>query len=213
MQVFFWPKTYFSILKEISNGKHALNEISNAIGAERTALVRYIGTLIELDLIEATRPVTAKEKSRNTFYVLKDNYFKVWFKFIYPFKKDLGSFLIASFQKNFEQNFNSFVGKQFEQICKEAIMAKNPVASAKVGGWWGHYRENNERKTIEIDIVSINEEKKEILFWECKWLEKIAPNGILKSLKKKAAFVQWNNESRKEHFVIFAKSFKEKKNN
>lgn len=205
------PKTYFSILKGISAGKNTLNELSNALGAERTALVRYLDTLAGLNLIEISKPVVADEKSRKGAYAIKDNYFKFWFRFIYPFRKDLDSFDFTGFEKNFRQNFNSHVGRQFEQVCRESILRGMPQNWPKVGGWWGAYRENNERKTAEIDIVAIDEASGRILFGECKWKGDVNAGEVLRELRKKAALVQWKNSRRKEHYVIFAKSFREKK--
>ncbi len=205
------PKTYFSLLKEISAGKNTLNELSNALGVERTALVRYIDILIELDLVEVRKPVTAKETGRISRYALKDNYFKFWFNFIYPYKKSLDSLKFDMFRENFKQNFNSYVGKQFESVCRQAIEIKNPIKSDLVGTWWGSYREDDERKEHEIDIVSINKKTNTILFGECKWKEKVDTTAVLKKLKEKAVHVQWGKGNRSEHFVIFAKSFTDKK--
>ena len=204
------PKTYFSILKEIAAGKNTLNGLSNALGVERTLLTRYLKTLEELELIELLNPITAKKKSRNTNYSLKDNYFKFWFGFIYPFTRDLDSFVFDGFERNLKQNFNSYVGKQFEFVCREAVRLVNPVNSTNIGKWWGAYRQQRERKTAEIDIVSINEQTKEVLFVECKWQSKADAGKIFAKLKEKAKFVQWNNGTRKEHYAIFAKSFKRK---
>lgn len=205
------PRTYFSILKEMSAGKNSLNEISNALNVERTSLVRYINTLIELDLAKALKPLTEKEKNRNAIYVLNDNYLKFWFKFIYPFKKDLDSFSFDSFQKNFKQTFNYFVSLEFENVCREALQFSNIISPARVGKWWGHHREEGNRKEIEIDIMAVNDKTNKILFAECKWQEKVNPESILNSLRKKVKFVQWKKEKRKEYYVIFAKSFKNKK--
>lgn len=206
------PKTYFSILKEISAGKNTLNELSNALGVERTVLTRYLNTLEELDLIGLIKPITAEEKSRNTNYILKDNYFKFWFGFIYPYIKDLDSFIFDGFTRNFKENFNTYVGKQFEIVCMEVVKLINPVNSTNVGKWWGAYRdiETKDRKIAEIDIISMNEHTKEIMFVECKWKEKVNARQTLYDLKEKAKFVQWNNETRIEHYTIFAKSFKQK---
>ncbi len=189
-----------------------MNEVSNALGVERTTLTRYLNTLEELDLIELIKPITAAKKSRNTIYSLKDNYFKFWFSFIYPFIKDLDSFIFDGFERNFRENFNTYVGKQFEIVCMEAIKSANPINSTNVGKWWGAYRdmETKDRKIAEIDIVSINEETKEILFAECKWQEKVNARKILFELKEKAKLVQWNNEKRIERYAIFARSFKQK---
>ena len=206
------PKTYFSILKEISAGKNTSNELSNALGVERTALTRYLNTLEVLELIELIKPITAKKKSRNTIYSLKDNYFKFWFTFVYPFIKDLDSFIFDGFERNLKQNFNSYVGKQFEIVCKEAIRLANPINSTNIGKWWGAYRdlETSERKTAEIDIIVINEQAKKILFAECKWQDNVDARKVLAGLKEKAKFVQWSNDVREEHYAVLAKSFKEK---
>lgn len=206
------PRTYFSILKEIAAGKTTLNELSNALGVERTALTRYLNTLETLELIELIKPVTAKKKSRSTIYTLKDNYFKFWFGFIYPFVRELDSFVFDGFERNFRQNFNSYVGRQFEAVCMEAVKMANPIRSPNAGKWWGAYRDEqaNERKTAEIDIVSVNEQTKEMLFAECKWQDNVNAKKILEELREKARRVQWNNESRKERFAVFAKSFRDK---
>jgi len=94
----------------------------------------------------------------------------------------------------------------------EAVRSVNPIKSTNIGKWWGAYRdmETKERKTAEIDIVSINELTKEILFVECKWQEKVNARHILADLKEKAKRVQWNNEKRREYYAIFARSFKQK---
>lgn len=206
------PKTYFSILKELAKGKTVLNELANALGTERTALGRYLDTLMELGLIESVKPVTADPKTKKTNYRLSDHYFSFWFQFVYPFKKDLDSFDFQSFDECFKQQFNAFAGKKFELICQEAIRLQKPFEFTKTGNWWGAYRENNERKTAEIDLVAVNEKKQEILFGECKWKTNINAPALLKELQQKAALVPWNNQNRKEHFALFAKSFGKNRN-
>lgn len=77
----------------------------------------------------------------------------------------------------------------------------------KIGRQWG--RTPKEHKSqYEIDICAINEKTKEILFAECKWKEKANGISILNELKEKAKYVQWNDNKRKEYYIIFAKSFK-----
>lgn len=66
------------------------------------------------------------------------------------------------------------------------------------------------RNTFELDIVALNNEKREILFAECKWNDDVDANNILCLLKGKAKFVEWNTGKRKEYYAIFAKSFSER---
>lgn len=206
------PKTYFSLLKEMTAGKNSLNELANALQIPSTVIGRYLETLIELGLIEIIKPVTLPEKSKKTGYVLKDNYISFWFQFVYPFLSELDSFQFSGFKENFEQNFNAFVGKKFEQICMEALRVWNPIDARKVGKWWGTYREGSERKTAEIDVVCIKPETEEILFGECKWKEDVNAQSLFNALKEKARKVDWHNEKRKEHYILFAKSFSKKTN-
>ena len=63
------------------------------------------------------------------------------------------------------------------------------------------------RKELEIDIIALNEETREILFCECKWQDKVNPEKLIEELKEKAKFVNWNNEKRKEYYAVVARSF------
>ncbi|MCD6229197.1 MAG: DUF234 domain-containing protein, partial [Candidatus Diapherotrites archaeon] len=114
--------------------------------------------------------------------------------------------------KKVDLTINSFFGKGFETVCQEALKELNgrkklPFAFHKIGSEWG---KDTDRNTFEIDIAAFNEDTREILFCECKWKEKVNAKKILAELKEKAKFVLWNNNGRKEHYVLFAKSFKEK---
>jgi AAA+ ATPase superfamily predicted ATPase len=65
-------------------------------------------------------------------------------------------------------------------------------------------------KDKEIDAVELNTEAKEILFVECKWKNEVNAEKILDSLKEKAKYVSWFNNTCKEYFAIFGKSFSRK---
>lgn len=58
---------------------------------------------------------------------------------------------------------------------------------------------NNE----EIDIVGLGDN--EIIFGECKWSNKKVGLSVLLSLKEKSKNVKWNNNNRKEYFILFSK--------
>jgi AAA+ ATPase superfamily predicted ATPase len=82
------------------------------------------------------------------------------------------------------------------------LIRRGRLSYSKVGKWW--------YKDAEVDLLAVNEEKKEILFAECKWQDNVVPHQVLVKLKEKTSYVKWNNEYRKERYVILAKSFKEK---
>jgi AAA+ ATPase superfamily predicted ATPase len=60
---------------------------------------------------------------------------------------------------------------------------------------------------LELDLVALHEGSGEILFAECKWKDNVNADKVLQGLKRKSGYVQWNNETRREHYAIFARSF------
>ena len=108
--------------------------------------------------------------------------------------------------KNISKDFNSFVGKRFEDVSREFLIAKFPLDS--IGNWWGNRRINDAREEIEIDLVAT--EANTILFVECKWKENINAEEIVRLCEEKSRFVEWNKKDRNESFVVFAKSFEKK---
>ncbi len=201
------PQTYISILRAVAEGCTRQAEIANAIGMPATGITRYLVTLIRLGFLDRKTPVTEKPRTKRALYFIRDQFLCFWFRFIYPNKTLIEEQDYAGFEQRLA-NFNQHVSQAFEGVCTEALRTLRPLDG--IGSWWGSYREDDERKTVEIDIISLNEKTKEIIFAECKWKEKADAKKILDELKEKAQYVVWNNENRKETFFIFAKSFKEK---
>ena len=177
-------------------------------------LIREITTTTSFSFVEL--PFTPLEKSnQQTIYQIDDNFFEFWFRFVYPNKSDIEGGETDKVLKKIKNEFNVHVSRTYEQVCREFLTQLNyrdetPFHFSKIGIWWGHYRENNVRKEIEIDNVAINEETKEVLFVECKWQNNVNAEKILRELKEKAKHVDWNRGERKEYYVVFAKSFRER---
>jgi uncharacterized protein len=208
------PRIYFSILHELSKGVTTMNTLSNALGMERTSLTRYLKTLENLDLIDLNKPFGAKIKSRKTHYVLKDNYFKFWFQFIYPFKKDLDSFDFSRFQENFEKKFSMFMGFQFELICREALALIEVIPMHAILQWWETIRDykTDERKVIELDLITHNKQNNELIIAECKWQNNVNSINIVRKLQYKIQFLKNQFPVQGIKIYIFAKSYKYKLN-
>lgn len=202
--------TYFNILKLIALGRTKAGEIADMLTIKITSIDYFLNILEkDLDLIKKEVPITEKkpEKSKKSMYLLKDNFFRFWFKYIYSNLSELEIENTKPVAMKIQKELNQFIGYSFEDIVKEIISQLNdteflPFTLQKIGKWW--------HKDKEIDIVALNEEKKEILFGECKWKDKVNIENIFRELKEKSGLVKWNNGKRKEHYVIFARSFEKK---
>ncbi|MEW6529181.1 MAG: ATP-binding protein [Candidatus Micrarchaeota archaeon] len=201
------PSSYFSILEAMTSSAK-LTDIANAARIPAKDMPKYLKILEDLEIVYKITPITEK-KSKKSLYFIKDNFFSFWFKFIYPKKSELESGQIESVLSLIKRDFNTYVGKVFEQVCKEYVEQKKIVPFSKIGKWWGYSRDKkmNERIMEEIDIVSIDENTGNILFGECKWQENVNAVDLTIELAEKASFVDWKKDSRKPTLVIFAKSF------
>lgn len=195
------PRTYLSILKALSWGKTRASEIINETGLEKNILFKYLGVLEDLKLITREVPVTEdnKSKSKKGIYKISDNFVKVWFQYIYPYKSNLEIGEYAEAIDKYRTGFPILISSTYEQVCPEILKEnqKNIFSFDKIGRWWNN---NN-----EIDIVGLNSERKQIIFCECKWSNKDIGTNILNDLITKSKEVVWNNDDRKEHFALFSK--------
>lgn len=199
------PSNYMSILSAISGGSTTFGEIHSITKLDKSLLSKYLYILERLGVINKIIPVTesykSKLKARGALYFLKDNFFDFWFRFVYLNKGELEGGKTKEVLTRIKNEINTWLGRKFEQFVADLLPSISPEFP-KIGRWW--------HKDKEIDIVALNENTKQILFCECKWQGRVNAKKILAELKEKSQYVQWNNDKRKEHYAIFAKSFREK---
>ena len=143
-------------------------------------------------------------------YTLSDNFFNFWFKFIWSNKECLEKVIFEDAYAIIEKDFNSYMGFVFENAAKQLLLKNKPFEFLKIGRQWGKVPKSKE--TYEIDLVALNDDKKEIGFFECKWQDLTKNNAlnILEKLKQKSKFVDWNLDNRKEHFGLIGKKIQDK---
>ncbi len=158
MQELREPRNYFSILKAIAFGATRLNEIVQSSGLDRGMVVKYIEVLKNLRIIKRQVSVHEEkpEKSRKGIYQIQDNYFRFWFRFVYPNK----SFIEENQQdrvlrEKIIPQLDQYTGAVFEEVCLEFLKMKNaqgqlPFEAAKIGRFW--------KDQMEIDIMAFDRE-------------------------------------------------------
>ncbi|MEK6858228.1 MAG: ATP-binding protein [Nanoarchaeota archaeon] len=188
-------RTYFTIVNAISFGNTKPNEIANFGGMKHREIYPYLENLIRLGFIKKEISILGKRKEG--IYLIKDQMFDFWFNFVYNNRENI--------EKNnliLKIDTSAYFGKRFEILVREEIAPQLFSNYNKIGRWW--YQDK------EIDIVALNEEKKEILFAECKWsnINYGEAKKNLEELKEKSKFVNW--QRKKEYFCIIAKKLKDK---
>lgn len=167
-------------------------------------LTKYLDMLINLGILERLVPVTEKnpEKSKMGLYFIKDNYFRFWFRYIFPNQSYLEIQEEEYVLNKIKEDFTNFVGLVFERVCLDkfpslTMEGRLPFKPNKWGKWW--------TRNEEIDLIAYNDRAKKILFAECKWSTNLVGLNILRTLEEKAKKVNWNKDHRIEYFAIFSR--------
>ena len=192
---------YSSMIGAISLGYTKLGEIMNYCGfKDKLNITPYLHVLERLGIIEKEVSITSGMRARGV-YKIKDAFFKFYFRYVRPNESMIENNM-EEISASIEKDYDTYLGEVFEHISKELLTKKHYFS--KIGRWW--YKEE------EIDFVGLNETKKQIAFFECKWknLSYNASLKILGDLKEKADFVKWLNKQRKEQYGLIAKKIENK---
>ena len=192
------PRIYFSILNAISIGKTTLSEIVNHTGYEKGVITKYLSVLSDLKLASRQIPVTEGVKSRKGIYVINDNFFAFWFRYVFNNMEMIERNLSSELVKSILKRNNEVCSRAFERICVEFLLANPPFDFTRIGSWW-----HGER---EIDIVALNDNTKEILFCECEYTNRMIDTDVYHSLIEKTGFVKWGIPERRETYCLISRS-------
>ena len=201
------PALYNSIICAIASGASKLNEISTRINEETSKTIKYITTLINLQILYKEFPFGEDiSKSKKGIYKISDNCYRFWYKNVFLNKSGIESGIGEKIAQNVLDNINNFIGKPaFEEICLQYIIRKNkdeklPFLATRFGNWWGN--DNEQKQQTDIDLVADNREEKKIILGECKWRNDIKDvQEILKLIDKKKIFPNYNEY----YFYFFSK--------
>ncbi len=174
--------TYFSILSAIAAGKTRRSEIESLIdkpvGGHLSRLEDDYG------IIERKLPLGAKPLSKNAIYVIRDNFFTFWFRFIFKYAHFLEIDAYEQLRSLIKRDYPTFSGGALEKYFRSK--AKESKHYTMIGSWWDRKGEN------EIDMIAANEIDKTVEIAEVKRNKK---NIDIQSLEAKSKIMLDTNNS------------------
>lgn len=169
---------YSSILSAIANGRNKIIDIANFIHEDRTKVAKYLITLQTLRLIEKRIPCGDPETSKKSIYVIKDPFFKFWFRYEFTNNSYYAMLGANDASKEIMDDISNLMGDAFEEICKEyfirlAKQRKLPFIPYHLGKWWG----TNPviKAQDDVDLLAIDRSGKKVIFVECKFTSQPMP--------------------------------------
>ena len=150
--------TYFSILSLIASSKTSRSEIESILEKN---IGGYLDKLEnEYRIIKKIKPMFAKEGSRTVKYEIIDNFFNFWFRFIYKYRSAIELENYEYVKEIVKRDYETYSGLFLERYFQEKLRLSYEYSA--IGNYWERGNQN------EIDIVAINEEKKQMLIGEVK---------------------------------------------
>ncbi len=198
------PAIYNAIIKSIAEGASHLNEIVTKIGETSATCNNYIKTLIDLGIVKKETPITEK-LSKKTIYLLADNFFRFWYRFV---PANISAIDSGRIRKTYTQvvksHFSDYMGITFEKMCQDYLLYyadELPINLNAIGQWWG--TDTKTKKQVQIDIVGTPVDGKEYIIGSCKYRNEKISVDELERLREYASVF---GKGRKYHYYIFSKS-------
>jgi len=196
---------YNSIISAIALGATKLNEIASKTGEERSKTIKYLDTLIGLNILYKEFPFGENpEKSRKGIYRIRDNCYRFWYRYVFKNKTIIEQGAGAVLLRSFLPELNSYIGGPFEEICTQYMVRMNnlmalPFVFTQYGRWW--------KPNAEIDMVFSDTSQKQFIFAECKWRNDLKDTAALTSLiEKSKLFILTRGAINGSFYYLFSKT-------
>lgn len=197
------PALYNAVITAVATGASRMAEISTKVGEDTSVCTNYLNNLMALGLIKKETPYGEKT-SRKSLYVIDDNLFRFWYRFVPENSSIIGRGAVDLAYKRIEPHLSDYMGKVFEEICKEylwklLLCGESPVEFHELGRWWG--TDPSTHGQAEIDIMG-EQDKNCALFGECKWTNEKVDVGVLEKLVGRSRLFHYE----KTQLYLFSKN-------
>lgn len=188
------PAIYNAVVTAIAGGASRMAEISTKVGEDTSVCAVYLKNLISLGLVRRETPYEEK-KSRKSIYVIEDNMFRFWYRFVPENSSMIARGAAELVYRRIEPYFSDYVGKIFEDICKQYLWkqmleGKCLVEFRDLGRWWG--TDPAVKSQAEIDIMG-DQDGDTALLGECKWTKEKVDTGVLETLAQRSRIFHYRN--------------------
>ena len=161
--------TYFEILAAIAEGRSTKSDIGNVVHVKARSLSPCLNDLRDvLHLVEHAVPILDDpRRSKRGRYLLKDNFFRFYFRFIFPNSSlyEVGAY--DRLREVIDAGWGAHKGTAFEGEVRSCLSSLLVMEYPKVAPYW-------DRKGNEIDLVGLRHKDRRMLAIEIK-AKKLSP--------------------------------------
>ncbi len=180
--------TYFEVLAAIAEGRSTKSGIGDVVHVKASSLSPYLSDLRDvLHLMEHAVPVLDDpRRSKRGRYILKDNFFRFYFRFIFPNSSlyEVGAY--DRLRGIIDAGWGAHKGKAFEAEVGACLTPGLATEFPRVGGYW-------DRSGNEVDLVGLRPKDRRMLLVEvkAKRLTRARARRAIRDLADKAQVVPY----------------------
>jgi hypothetical protein len=191
------PRMYNDLISAMADGKARASEISDRAGIRDPYIYGHLTDLIDLGYVEKVEPFN-DEKSKHPLYVISDNLFRFRYYIALNKRRRIASDNIGRTAENIENEMPEYMGRVFEDICREFVRR---IGYPVTGRWWG----NVGKKTGEIDVVGATaaDGKRIGILGTCKFRNRDTEADVLDTLLEYADHVKGFDV---KNYAVFSRS-------
>ncbi len=200
--------TYNVIIEALASGAVKMNEIVTKTHLDTATVAYCLKSLTAIGIVEKISAVTEENNKKKTSYMICDNMFRFWYRFV-PNGLDLiwMHYGAAYFKESVLPQLPDYMGNIFEEMCRHYLQklsanGKTDFTITKIGRWWG--TNPKQKREEEIDIVGINPFVKRALLGECKYQNQGLHLETAKKLIEKSSLIP---EYPDKSFVLCSKTY------
>jgi len=183
---------YFSILSLIASSINTRSEIESILNI---SIGGYLERLEhDFNLIRKNRPAFSKKGTKQVRYVIEDNFLNFWFRFIYKYASAIEISNYDYVREIVERDYTTYSGLILEKYFMQKLIESKKFSM--IGNYWESGRNAN-----EIDIVAVNDLKKQISFFEVK---RKGSKININALKEKSKNLSNQFGTYKQHHIGFS---------
>lgn len=202
-----------NIIEQIASGENTINAIADKVSEKVPTVLYLIGKLINVGLVEKKHCITEENNKKKTQYVLKDQMFMFWYKFI----PNAVSIIEVGEGRNYYDDvvkpcIHEYMGSVFEDMCRYYTLkhgAKKEFGSfiTDVGVFWGNEavkQEDGSKEHIpaDIDVVAISKVDKSAVIGECKFKNEKTGRDVYDTLVRRASLI--SNKYSIKKYILFS---------
>ena len=189
-----------NIIEQIASGINTVNQIAQKTGENLPTVLYSLDKLINIGLVEKKSCLTEEKNKKKTQYVLKDQMFQFWYRFI---PKAVSVIEIGQgnlyYDKIVQNELNAYMSSVFEGMCRYYTLEQGLHGMfgnflTKVGTWWGTETLDSPagkyQQSADIDVVGISDIDKTAVLGECKFKNEVTDKKVYDTLVRRSAVIQ-----------------------